>query len=167
MHCHKLCRHCEFIWFMVWSVMWQHRPQILSSARKQFGTGGDSRITYTLPALIFSTYRLVNMYESIKDEVREHLGRLLVTAQSQQANTLLCCSFRTANGITSVRRYFSSVCRPSWLSLSTNQRCRCVSTCREGCQQTTFTLKPLLTSSLLRLSPPSLCLSVSYAHMIC
>ncbi len=44
-------------------------PQILNTARKHFGTGGDERIVHTLPPLVFSAYRLVMAYKAIQAEV--------------------------------------------------------------------------------------------------
>ena len=44
--------------------------QILNVARKHFGTGGDSRISYTLPPLVFAAYKLITEYHSLKEKVR-------------------------------------------------------------------------------------------------
>ena len=44
-------------------------PQILNTARKHFGTGGEERIVHTLPPLVFSAYRLVMAYKAIHEEV--------------------------------------------------------------------------------------------------
>ncbi len=44
--------------------------QILNAARKHFGTGGDERIGYTLPPLVFAAYKLVINYSTLKDEVK-------------------------------------------------------------------------------------------------
>ena len=44
--------------------------QMLNTARKHFGTGGDSRIKHTLPSVVFAACKLVMAYRSIKDEVR-------------------------------------------------------------------------------------------------
>lgn len=44
--------------------------QILNVARKHFGTGGDLRISYTLPPLVFAAYKLITEYHSLKEKVR-------------------------------------------------------------------------------------------------
>lgn len=41
---------------------------MLNTARKYFGTGGDQRIIYTLPPLVFAAYKLVHMYQTLQDE---------------------------------------------------------------------------------------------------
>lgn len=43
--------------------------QILNAARKHFGTGGDTRIGSTLPALVFAAFKLVLGYKANQDEV--------------------------------------------------------------------------------------------------
>ena len=47
---------------------------MLDSARKFFGTGGDQRIIYTLPPLVFAAYRLVKTYQGLQEEVGEMLS---------------------------------------------------------------------------------------------
>ena len=42
---------------------------MLNTARKYFGTGGDQRITYTLPPLVFAAYKLVHSYQTLQEEV--------------------------------------------------------------------------------------------------
>ncbi|KJE92897.1 vacuolar protein sorting-associated protein Vps35 [Capsaspora owczarzaki ATCC 30864] len=42
--------------------------QILSTARKHFGNGGETRIRYTLPPLIFSALRLAVLYSSLREQ---------------------------------------------------------------------------------------------------
>lgn len=44
--------------------------QILNVARKHFGTGGDLRISFTLPPLVFAAYKLITEYHSLKEKVR-------------------------------------------------------------------------------------------------
>ncbi|XP_065913927.1 vacuolar protein sorting-associated protein 35-like [Dysidea avara] len=41
---------------------------MLNTARKFFGTGGDQRIIYTLPPLVFAAYRLVKTYQGLQEE---------------------------------------------------------------------------------------------------
>ena len=43
--------------------------QMLNTARKYFGTGGDQRIVYTLPPLVFAAFNLVRAYQSLQEEV--------------------------------------------------------------------------------------------------
>ena len=49
--------------------------QTLSAVRKQFGAGGDKRITHTLPPLIFAAYKLVKQYSTLQQQVRVGRGR--------------------------------------------------------------------------------------------
>lgn len=42
---------------------------ILSTARKHFSAGGNKRIKYTLPAIVFQAYQLAFTYKSLKDKV--------------------------------------------------------------------------------------------------
>lgn len=46
-----------------------HLLQMLNTARKFFGTGGDQRIVYTLPPLVFAAYKLVYTYQTLQEEV--------------------------------------------------------------------------------------------------
>lgn len=41
---------------------------ILNAARKHFGNGGDKRIKFTLPPIVFSAYRLAMKYREVQDE---------------------------------------------------------------------------------------------------
>ncbi|XP_046737836.1 vacuolar protein sorting-associated protein 35 isoform X3 [Diprion similis] len=41
---------------------------ILSAARKHFSTGGNKRIKYTLPPIVFQAYQLAFTYKSLKDQ---------------------------------------------------------------------------------------------------
>lgn len=41
---------------------------ILNTARKHFGNGGDQRIRYTLPPIVFAAYRLAFRYSQLKEE---------------------------------------------------------------------------------------------------
>ena len=43
--------------------------QILNVARKHFGTGGDKRIRFTLPPLVFAAYKLISQYHSLREQV--------------------------------------------------------------------------------------------------
>lgn len=45
---------------------------ILSAARKHFSAGGNKRIKYTLPPIVFQAYQLAFTYKTLKDQV---LGR--------------------------------------------------------------------------------------------
>lgn len=42
---------------------------ILSAARKHFSAGGNKRIKYTLPAIVFQAYQLVFTYKALEDQV--------------------------------------------------------------------------------------------------
>ena len=44
--------------------------QILNAARKHFGNGGDRRIKFTLPPLVFTAFRLAFQFKARQDEVR-------------------------------------------------------------------------------------------------
>lgn len=45
--------------------------QILNAARKHFGSGGEKRIKYTLPPLIFAAYQLAFDYNELEEKVEE------------------------------------------------------------------------------------------------
>ena len=51
--------------------------QILNTARKHFGAGGDKRIKFTLPPIVFSAYRLAHRYKDSADEVSTILNKKL------------------------------------------------------------------------------------------
>ena len=40
--------------------------QMLNTARKYFSTGGNHRIMYTLPPLVFAAYKLVKIYQGLQ-----------------------------------------------------------------------------------------------------
>jgi vacuolar protein sorting-associated protein 35 len=42
---------------------------LLNKVRKIFGKGGSLRLRYTLAPVVFATYKLLNRYHSIRDEV--------------------------------------------------------------------------------------------------
>lgn len=42
---------------------------ILSAARKHFSAGGNKRIKYTLPPIVFQAYQLAFTYKNLKDKV--------------------------------------------------------------------------------------------------
>lgn len=44
--------------------------QILNTARKHFGSGGEKRIKYTLPPIVFSAFQLAYQYKDASEEVR-------------------------------------------------------------------------------------------------
>lgn len=46
---------------------------ILSAARKHFGAGGNKRIKYTLPPIVFQAYQLAFQYKALKEEVSSFL----------------------------------------------------------------------------------------------
>lgn len=52
--------------------------QILSLVRKHLGTGGDERIRYTFPSLVFSAYRLVGVYKGLRESVGSHTAFVLL-----------------------------------------------------------------------------------------
>lgn len=43
---------------------------ILSAARKHLGSGGDRRIKFTLPPIVFQAYQLAYKYKALKDQVK-------------------------------------------------------------------------------------------------
>lgn len=45
--------------------------QILNTARKHFGAGGNQRIRYTLPPLVFAAYQLAFRYKDNSSLVRK------------------------------------------------------------------------------------------------
>lgn len=45
--------------------------QILNTARKHFGAGGNQRIRYTLPPLVFAAYQLAFRYKENSSSVRD------------------------------------------------------------------------------------------------
>lgn len=67
--------HCPLKSDKHWPVYWYLNRitflcyQMLNTARKYFGTGGDQRIIYTLPPLVFAAYKLVHTYQTLQDEV--------------------------------------------------------------------------------------------------
>lgn len=77
--------HYALIELSVWfSVLWScyvnsRKPpplpgQILNTARKHFGAGGNQRIRYTLPPLVFAAYQLAFRYKENSKSVRSHLS---------------------------------------------------------------------------------------------
>ena len=46
---------------------------ILSVARKHFSAGGNKRIKYTLPPIVFQAYQLAFTYKSLKDQVHIYI----------------------------------------------------------------------------------------------
>lgn len=42
---------------------------ILSAARKHFSAGGNKRIKFTLPPIVFQSYQLAFIYKALKDQV--------------------------------------------------------------------------------------------------
>ena len=48
----------------------RHVFQILNTARKHFGAGGNQRIRYTLPPLVFAAYQLAFRYKENSSSVR-------------------------------------------------------------------------------------------------
>ena len=46
--------------------------QILNVACKHFVTGGDMRIHFTLPPLVFTAYKLISEYHTLREKVREY-----------------------------------------------------------------------------------------------
>lgn len=43
--------------------------QILNTARKHFGSGGEKRIKFTLPPIVFSAFQLAYQYRDASDQV--------------------------------------------------------------------------------------------------
>ena len=50
------------------NVFMVYPPQILNTARKHFGAGGDKRIKYTLPPIVFAAFRLAIRYKQLEEE---------------------------------------------------------------------------------------------------
>ena len=45
--------------------------QVLNTARKHFGNGGNKRLRHTLPPVVFAAYKLAFRFKELKEEVRE------------------------------------------------------------------------------------------------
>ena len=54
--------------------------QILNTARKHFGSGGEQRIKYTLPPLVFSAFQLAFKYRDEQEQARFFLELLSIKA---------------------------------------------------------------------------------------
>ena len=59
---------CRFI-HLLRSEIPDQQYLILSTARKHFGAGGNRRIKYTLPPIVFQAYQLAFRYRALKNEV--------------------------------------------------------------------------------------------------
>ncbi|XP_065915145.1 vacuolar protein sorting-associated protein 35-like isoform X2 [Dysidea avara] len=65
---------CEEQWLMARLVhllkadVTDQQYMMLHTARESFNTGGDQRIMYTLPPLVFAAYRLVKTYQGLQEE---------------------------------------------------------------------------------------------------
>jgi len=59
---------CRFI-HLLCSDIPDQQYLILSTARKHFGAGGNRRIKYTLPPIVFQAYQLAFRYRALKNEV--------------------------------------------------------------------------------------------------
>lgn len=88
---------------------------MLSTARKYFGTGGDQRIVYTLPPLVFAAYKLVHTYQTLQEEVSQ-------PSDVGARNLVLYVCTRMIVGGRSRRGYSSFVGRQYLLSSRMNQR---------------------------------------------
>ena len=60
------------------SFLWQ----ILNTARKHFGSGGEKRIKYTLPPILFSAFQLAYQYKDASEEVRFQMNHFSCTGLS-------------------------------------------------------------------------------------
>ena len=43
--------------------------QVLNTARKHFGNGGNRRLRHTLPPVVFAAYKLAFRFKELKEEV--------------------------------------------------------------------------------------------------
>lgn len=59
---------CRFI-HLLRSDIPDQQYLILSTARKHFGAGGNRRIKYTLPPIVFQAYQLAFRFKALKNEV--------------------------------------------------------------------------------------------------
>lgn len=82
---------------------------MLNTARKYFGTGGDQRITFTLPPLVFAAYKLVHTYQTLQEEVSSGLSVCLFVCPSCVMSCIL--AIRMIAGERSRRGYSSFVVR--------------------------------------------------------
>ncbi len=73
--------------------------QILNSARKHFGNGGNKRIRYTLPPIMFACYRLAFRYKEIANEVGDFLAHLCICTVGSYASYSVCLSVRMCKKI--------------------------------------------------------------------
>ena len=55
--------YLEFCFILFW--------QILNTARKHFGSGGEKRIKYTLPPIVFSAFQLAYQYRDVQEQVTD------------------------------------------------------------------------------------------------
>jgi len=64
---HVIYIHIHIIdaWLCVMHIL----LQMLHTARESFNTGGDQRIIYTLPPLVFAAYKLVKTYHNLQEKV--------------------------------------------------------------------------------------------------
>ena len=91
---------------------------MLNTARKYFGTGGDQRIIYTLPPLVFAAYKLVHTYQTLQDEV----SNLSVCLFVPHVILRVLIHIRMIVGGRSVREYSSFAVRRFLRSSRMNQR---------------------------------------------
>jgi len=60
--------------------------QILNTARKHFGSGGEKRIKYTLPPIVFSAFQLAYQYKDASEEVRSQKNHKILVALGYQSS---------------------------------------------------------------------------------
>lgn len=73
---------------------------ILSAARKHFSAGGNKRIKYTLPPIVFQAYQLAYTYKGLKDQV----SKLLIYYNFQKVDLIVFLCYRMKCGKKNVKK---------------------------------------------------------------
>lgn len=120
--------------------------QILNTARKHFGAGGNQRIRFTLPPLVFAAYQLAFRYKENASLVRfGHLFLFLVCLSTSPVWVLThLLSIRMTSGKRSARRSSPSLTRPSvHLLKPSSLSCLCDYSCRGRWLQAKLALRTM------------------------
>lgn len=105
---------------------------ILSTARKHLGAGGNKRVSYTLPPLVFQAYQLALKYSSSAEDVGIISFASLCIGVVRKKNRSPCffrvtlphmffhfyitwsCFLRMNYGRRNARKFFNFAIKPSW-----------------------------------------------------
>lgn len=136
----------SYIWFI--DIDFVICGQILNTARKHFGAGGNQRIRYTLPPLVFAAYQLAFRYKENSSLVCKHFYsphfKCCISAFVYPILTFIqnLFSIRMTSGKRSARRSFPSLTRPSvHLSRLSLRSCLCDSSFRGHLLQARLALR--------------------------